>query len=165
MNAKIRSHIRQIPAYAVFGVAAWQSYWHTVEVAQIYGESDSAYIMGLSVDGLMIVAARYISGSRTKAGKIVSILSFSLGAVATLAVNLLAAEPNLISRAVAAWAAVAVILTSTMLHYGETKKAPARRRPAAKRAPAKVPAKAAQSAAKPRTHRAPAQGQTSPLTA
>jgi hypothetical protein len=43
---------------AIAGIAAWVSYWHMAGVAARYGESHtSAYLMPLSVDGLIMVAS------------------------------------------------------------------------------------------------------------
>lgn len=45
-------------AGAIAGIAAWVSYWHMVEVALAYGESETAaHLLPLSVDGLVVVAA------------------------------------------------------------------------------------------------------------
>lgn len=107
------------PAAVVFGVAAWQSYWHTVEVAMAHGESTSAYIMPLSVDGLMIVAARYITHARTRVGRAAAIVGFVAGVVATFTANLAAADPTLFARCVAAWPAVAMTMTAVVMHWGE----------------------------------------------
>lgn len=107
------------PALVVFGVAAWQSYWHTVEVAMAHGESMSAYVMPLSVDGLMIVAARYITHARTRTGRYAALSGFVLGACATFAANLAAADPTVFARCVAAWPALAMTLTAVIMHWGE----------------------------------------------
>jgi Protein of unknown function (DUF2637) len=43
---------------AIAGIAAWVSYWHMAGVAARYGETGaSAYLLPLSVDGLIIVAS------------------------------------------------------------------------------------------------------------
>ena len=108
-----------IPGAVVFGVAAWQSYWHTVEVATRYGEATSAYVMPLSVDGLMVVAARYITHARSRTGRVLSFAGFILGVAATVGANVMAADPNPISRVVAVWPALAMTITAGMLHWGE----------------------------------------------
>lgn len=42
----------------IAGIAAWVSYWHMVEVAKKYGETDAApYLLPISVDGLIVVAS------------------------------------------------------------------------------------------------------------
>lgn len=125
---------RRVPAAVVFAVAAYQSYWHTVEVTHRAGESAvTAHIMPLSVDGLMIVAARYITEAKTMWGKALSFVAFLAGMAATGAANYLAADPNPFARAVALWPAIALVLTAAMLHWGER---PARKAPRARRTPA-----------------------------
>jgi hypothetical protein len=43
---------------AIAGIAAWVSYWHMAGVAARYGETGtSAYLLPLSVDGLIVVAS------------------------------------------------------------------------------------------------------------
>lgn len=115
------------PALVVFGVAAYQSYWHTVEVVTRAGEGGHgvAHIMALGVDGMMVVAARYITHSATRVGKLVSVASFVVGILATLGMNYLAADPNPLSRVVAVLPAIAMVGTACMLHWGG-KKAPKR---------------------------------------
>ncbi len=137
----IRKAIYHTPAAVVFGVAAWQSYWHTVEVATRYGEHNTAYLLPLSIDGLMVVAARYVSNARTRRGRILATGSFTVGVSAMLASNYLAADANPFSRAVAVWPALAMVLTAAMLHWSPQRSQAVQRpirRPATKRTPAKV---------------------------
>lgn len=108
-----------VPALVVFGVAAWQSYWHTVEVATHYGEAASAPIMPLGIDGLLVVANRYMTHSKTRSGRVISVLAFVFGVAATLFINMLAADPNPISRFLAALPAAAMVFTAGMLHKAE----------------------------------------------
>lgn len=136
MNIKaIRNAANQLPAVAVFGVAAYQSYWHTVEVATRYGEASSAHLMPFSIDGLMVIAARYISHARTKTARIVALVAFVAGFLAMAGINLLAADPNPISRMIAVWPALAMALAGALLHWAPQKPAATRRR-----APARKPA-------------------------
>jgi peptidoglycan/LPS O-acetylase OafA/YrhL len=132
MNVKVRKAIHHLPAATVFGVAAWQSYWHTVEVAIKYGEASSAYIMPFSIDGLMIVAARYMSHAKTRAGRILAAVWFGVGVVATLGINILAADPNPISVILAALPAAGMVGVAAMLHWSPQAAQPVRKR----RAPA-----------------------------
>jgi peptidoglycan/LPS O-acetylase OafA/YrhL len=124
----------RVPALVVFGVAAYQSYWHTVDVVARAGEGDHgvAHIMALSVDGLMMVAARYITHAPSRLGKAVAFVAFILGVAATLGTNMAAADPNMFSRVVAVWPAVALIGTAAMLHWGDRKPA---KKPVARRTP------------------------------
>lgn len=122
---KIANHA---PAATVFAVAAWQSYWHTVEVAIKYGEGSSAYIMPFSIDGLMIVAARYMSHAKTRGGRILAGAWFALGVVATLGINILAADPNPVSVILAALPACGMVGVAAMLHWSPQAAKPVRKR-------------------------------------
>lgn len=111
-----------MPAVAVFAVAAYQSYWHTVEVvvrAGTNGHVEVAYMMPLSVDGMMVVAARYVTHAKTRLGKAMAVVTFILGVSATLAANMMAASPHVFNRIVAVWPAVALVCTAMALHWGE----------------------------------------------
>jgi hypothetical protein len=49
---------RLVATTAIAGIAAWVSYWHMVAVAARYGETGlSAYLLPVSVDGLVVVAS------------------------------------------------------------------------------------------------------------
>jgi hypothetical protein len=50
--------VRLVATTVIAGIAAWVSYWHMAGVAARYGETGpSAYLLPLSVDGLVIVAS------------------------------------------------------------------------------------------------------------
>jgi peptidoglycan/LPS O-acetylase OafA/YrhL len=135
MNIKaIRTAVNHLPAVAVFGVAAWQSYWHTVEVATNYGEAASAHLMPFSIDGLMMIAARYISHARTKVARIVAVVAFVFGLSMMAWINFLAADPNAFSRVIAIWPALAMALAGALLHWAPQKPV---RRTTRRRTPAK----------------------------
>lgn len=62
--SRVPVHGRALPWLRLFAtasiasIAAWVSYWHMAAVAQRYGESpDSAHMIPLSVDGLVVVAS------------------------------------------------------------------------------------------------------------
>lgn len=136
MNVKaIRSVVANLPAVAVFGVAAYQSYAHTVEVATRYGEADSAHLMPFSIDGLMVISARYISHARTMTARVVALVAFTAGFLAMAGINFLAAEPNAVSRIISMWPAFAMALAGALLHWAPQKPTATRRR----RTPAKKP--------------------------
>lgn len=109
-----------VPALAVFGVAAYQSYWHTVEVVARAGEGAHGvgHIFAIAVDGMMIVASRYITAAPTKLGKGISVGAFVVGVLMTLGMNYLAADHNWLSRLIAVIPAVTLIGTAAMLHWG-----------------------------------------------
>jgi hypothetical protein len=50
---------RFIAAAVITGIAAWVSYWHMAGVADRYGETEAgaAYMLPISVDGLIVVAS------------------------------------------------------------------------------------------------------------
>ncbi|AVT37408.1 DUF2637 domain-containing protein [Plantactinospora sp. BB1] len=49
---------RMATTAVIAGIAGWVSYWHLVDVARRYGETDaSPYLLPLSIDGLIIVAS------------------------------------------------------------------------------------------------------------
>jgi Protein of unknown function (DUF2637) len=49
---------RVFATIAIAGIAAWVSYWHMASVAARYGETHtSAYLLPISVDGLIVVAS------------------------------------------------------------------------------------------------------------
>ncbi len=50
--------IRVLSTATIAGIAAWVSYWHMQDVAARFGESGiSAYLLPISVDGLIVVAS------------------------------------------------------------------------------------------------------------
>jgi hypothetical protein len=64
LTSRIPMHRRSLAACRVFAtiaiatIAAWVSYWHMASVAARYGETDSsAYLLPISVDGLIVVAS------------------------------------------------------------------------------------------------------------
>lgn len=122
LRKRMPSVVLRAPTYAVAGVAAYVSYGHLVAVGQAHHASaDVAAVTPLSVDGLLIVAARYITSAKTRTGKAWSIVGFLLGVVATLAGNVLAAPPDLIARLYAVWPAIALVTTAGILHWGALK--------------------------------------------
>lgn len=124
-SAKGQQLSHTAPALVVFGVAAYQSYWHTLEVVARAGEGAHGvgHIMALAVDGMMIVASRYVTHSSTRAGKVISAAAFVVGMAMTIGMNYLAADTNPLSRLIAVIPAVALIATAAMLHWGGRKPA------------------------------------------
>jgi hypothetical protein len=50
--------LRVLATIVISGIAAWVSYWHMAGVAARYGETGaSAYLLPISVDGLIVVAS------------------------------------------------------------------------------------------------------------
>jgi len=98
-------------------VAAVVSFEHMREVAARAGEAWRAWLLPLSVDGL-VVAASMVLLTRRRAGLPGGRLAWAalLGGVgASLAANIAAAEPTVTARAVAAWPALAFAVAFELL--------------------------------------------------
>jgi len=101
----------------VAAVAAVVSYEHMREVAERAGEGWRAWLLPLSVDGL-VVAASMVLLTRRRAGLPGDRLAWCalLGGVgASLAANVAAAEPTATARVVAAWPALAFAVAFELL--------------------------------------------------
>ena len=101
----------------VAAVAAVVSYEHMREVAARAGEQWRAWLLPLSVDGL-VVAASMVLLTRRRAGMGGGRLAWAalLGGVgASLAANIAAAEPTATARVVAAWPALAFAVAFELL--------------------------------------------------
>ena len=101
----------------VAAVAAVVSYAHMQEVADRAGEQWRAYLLPLSVDGL-VVAGSMVLLTRRRAGLPGGRLAWCalLGGVgASLAANVAAAEPTATARVVAAWPALAFAVAFELL--------------------------------------------------
>lgn len=109
---------RNVSTVAVAGIAAWSSWSHMVAVALRFGERpEVAYVMPLSVDGMLVVASAAMVEDR-RAGRKVrwsARIAFAAGVAASVAANIAAAEPSPGARIVAAWPAVALLLVVEML--------------------------------------------------
>ncbi|WP_239311442.1 MULTISPECIES: DUF2637 domain-containing protein [unclassified Frankia] len=96
----------------VAAVAAFVSYRHMRGVALDHGEdATAAAVIPFSVDGLMLAASMTMLADR-RAGRSRSWLSYlllTMGAFASLAANVLHAEPNLTARVIAGWPALALL--------------------------------------------------------
>ena len=93
-------------------VAAAASYEHQRSLAVLAGEGDLAYVLPISVDGMMLATSRSIL-RRRRSGIAVPFLSwfgFALGFVASVAANVAAADPTLVGRLLAAWPPVALFI-------------------------------------------------------
>lgn len=109
---------RNLSAAVVAGIAAWSSYHHMVEVALRVGERpDVAYVLPLSVDGMLVVASVAMVDDRRSGRRVrwSARLAFVAGVFASVGANVAAAEPTVGARIVAAWPAVALLLTVELL--------------------------------------------------
>jgi len=98
-------------------VAAAASYSHRHALALEAGEGEMAYVLPLSVDGLVVAATMSLLGAR-RAGRRAGLLpwvALILGLGAWLAANLAAADPTVVGRLVAAWPPVALAVSFEML--------------------------------------------------
>jgi len=101
----------------VAAVAAVVSYAHMREVAVRAGEGWRAWLLPLSVDGL-VIAGSMVLLTRRRAGLPGGRLAWSAllaGVGASLAANIAAAEPTATARVVAAWPALAFAVAFELL--------------------------------------------------
>jgi hypothetical protein len=112
--------VRRVTTLAVLAVAivaAVISYEHMRTLGDEAGEGWRAFLVPVSVDGLM-VAASMTALTRRRAGQPVGALAWCallLGIVASVTANIAAAEPTLIGRAVASWPPMALGLSFELL--------------------------------------------------
>jgi hypothetical protein len=93
-------------------VAAAASYEHQRSLAVLAGEGALAWVLPISVDGMMLATSRSIL-RRRRSGIPVPFLSwfgFALGFVASVAANVAAADPTLVGRLLAAWPPMALFI-------------------------------------------------------
>jgi hypothetical protein len=101
-------------ATSVAVIAAIASYSHMRTVAHQYGQSDLiSALMPLSVDGLVLAASVAIGDGRRRTWS--AWLAFWIGVGASVAANVLAAQPSLIARLISAWPAIALLLVVEVL--------------------------------------------------
>ncbi len=109
---------RNLAAGVVAGIAAWSSYSHMTHVALHFGERpEVAYLLPLSVDGLMVVASVAMVDDK-RSGRAVrwsARVAFAAGITASVAANIAAALPSLGARIVAGWPALALLLVVELL--------------------------------------------------
>jgi len=101
----------------VAAVAAIVSYAHMQEVADRAGEGWRAWLLPLSVDGLVVAASMVLLTQRRAAlpGGRLAWCALLGGVGASLAANVAAAEPNVTARVVAAWPALAFAVAFELL--------------------------------------------------
>jgi hypothetical protein len=96
------------------GISAAISYTHTVRLAELHGEDGwRAHTLPLSVDGLEVVASLVLlveHRTRHREGRWLPWLALAAGTIASLAANVLVAEPTAVGRTISAWPAVAFLV-------------------------------------------------------
>jgi hypothetical protein len=115
-SAMVRG-ITTVAVVAVAVVAAVASYDHQRALAELAGEGWRAWLLPVSVDGL-VVAASMSMLVRRRAGLPAGSLAWAsllAGIGASLAANVAAADPTAIGRLVAAWPPVALVLAWELL--------------------------------------------------
>lgn len=108
---------RVLAVVMVAAAAAVVSFDHQRVLAELAGEGWRAFLLPLSVDG-MLLAASLTALERRRAGQPVGGVvwfALALGVLASMAANVAAAEPSLEGRLVAAWPPVALKLSLAML--------------------------------------------------
>lgn len=131
-------------AITVGGVGFYASYQHIYRVSVRYGQpQDIAALMPIAIDALMIVAGRYVTHAKSRLGKAYAVAGFIMASMASLAANIMAAPADTVSRVIAGWPAVCLVLAALIVHYGERKPRP-KRKPrqsqSASQAPQVIPA-------------------------
>lgn len=111
--------VRRVTTVAVLAVAlvaAAASYEHMRLLAATAGEGWRAWLLPVSVDGLVVAASMSLL-VRKRAGQPAGLAwsALVLGLVASLAANVAAAEPTPVGRLVAAWPPVALLLAYELL--------------------------------------------------
>lgn len=114
MSAGRRARIATISSVLVVAaVAAIVSYAHMYELAVRSGESWRAWLIPLSVDGMLVAATAAIVDRRRvrEPAGWVPWLGLTLGIGASLAANIAAARPELVAQIVAGWPPVALAVS------------------------------------------------------
>jgi Protein of unknown function (DUF2637) len=109
--------VTTLAVLAVAFVAATASYDHQRALAELAGEDWRAWLLPVSVDGL-VVAASMSMLVRRRAGLPAGVLAWTsllAGIGASLAANVAAADPTAVGRVVAAWPPVALLLAWELL--------------------------------------------------
>ncbi|MGH3661469.1 MAG: DUF2637 domain-containing protein [Micromonosporaceae bacterium] len=123
----LTSLARTTSATVVAGVAAVASYTHMRDLAAAHGQPDVlAHLLPLSVDGMLIVSTIAMADDKAagKTARLSARVSFTIGVVASIGANVLAAPPGLIARIISAWPAVALLLVVEMTSHTDVKPAP-----------------------------------------
>jgi hypothetical protein len=131
-SAHLATARAKLPTWVVFGAATWQSFGHSIHLASAHGASDP-WLLPVSIDGLMIVAFRYVSHGKTRAARWVAGVVLGMAMLAVLGINYLAAPSgDWIGQALSVLPALGMIAVTVLMHMVPTAKAPVRRRAARK---------------------------------
>jgi len=112
------SRVATATVVGLAGIAGAISYSHMRELAQVHGQSGwHAHAFPLSVDGIEIVASLVLLADR-RAGRQSGWLpwvAFVIGTAGSLAANVATAGPGTISRLIAGWPALALLIAVKLL--------------------------------------------------
>jgi hypothetical protein len=111
------SRTTTLAVLAVALVAAIASYDHQRLLADLAGEEWRAWLLPISVDGLILTASRTML-ARQRSGRSAGWLAWTAmlaGLTASLAANVAGADPTVVGRLVAAWPPVALLLAYELL--------------------------------------------------
>ncbi len=112
------SRAAAVTVVGLAGIAAALSYSHMRQLAQDHGQTGwHAHAFPLSVDGIEIVASLVLLADR-RAGRRSGCLSWTAltaGTIGSLAANIAAAHPDPVSRVIAGWPAVALLIAVKLL--------------------------------------------------
>lgn len=124
----------KLPTWVVFGAATWQSFGHSIHLADSHGASDP-WLLPVSIDGLMIVAFRYVSHGKTRAARILAWTVLAVAMAGVVGINYLAAPAgDRIGQVLSVAPALGMIAVTVLMHMVPTAKAPVRARKAPARA-------------------------------
>jgi hypothetical protein len=117
---RVRAVIRWVTTAAVVVVAACAaraSYDHQRRFVDMAGETEAAWHLPLSVDGMMLLASLNMLVRRwdNQPAGWLTWCALTIGGIASLAANIAAAEPTLIGRAVAAWPPICLLVSYELL--------------------------------------------------
>lgn len=107
---------------AVAGIAAYASYSHMAQLALDHGQTQTvAALLPVSVDGMLIVATVVMREDRQAGFRVRpwAWIAFILGVLASVTANVLAASPDITSRVISAWPALALLLVIEVLATGK----------------------------------------------
>jgi hypothetical protein len=109
--------ITTVSVLAVALVAAVASYDHQRVLAELAGEGWRAWLLPISVDGLVVAASMSMLVNRRngQAAGLLAWVALLLGLGASLAANVAAAEPTIVGRVVAGWPPLALLLAYELL--------------------------------------------------
>jgi hypothetical protein len=97
-------------ALIVGAIAAWASYTHMRDLALAHGQPEGlANWWPLSVDGMMVAATIGLGDGRPDRRS--AWLAFWVGVIVSVTANILAADANVVARAISAWPALAFLLS------------------------------------------------------